>query len=50
MRILKHIIRRLKPKPKNVRVKNLVYDMTEARQSPRAIEIDLMYRKERAAR
>lgn len=33
MRIIKNIIRSLKPKPKNVRVKNLVYDMTEARQS-----------------
>lgn len=35
---------------RNVRIKNLVYDMTEARQSPRAIEIDLLHQKRKAAR
>ena len=33
---------------KNVRIKNLVYDMMENRQSDRAIEIDLLHRKEKA--
>jgi hypothetical protein len=50
MGILKYIIRKLTPAPKNIRVKNLVYDMAECRQSPRAIELDLMHRKERATR
>jgi len=53
MRIIKQIIRSLRPAPKgrnvrNVRVKNLVYNMVEARQSEAAQEIDLMYRKQRA--
>lgn len=47
MKLLKMLFGR---KPRNVRVRNLVYDMTESRQSPRAQEIDMMYRKERAAR
>lgn len=52
MRIIKQIIRSLRPAPKgrnvrNVRVKNLVYNMVEARQSEEAQNLDLMYRKAR---
>lgn len=44
MKVLGFITRR---KATNVRVRNLVYDMCEYRQSPRAVEIDLLYRKNR---
>lgn len=49
MRMLKWIIRSLRPKPKNIRVRNLLYDMADARQSDKAKEIDLIYRKRRTA-
>lgn len=47
MKLLKALFGR---KPRNVRVRNLVYDMMESRQSPKAQELDLLYRKERTAR
>lgn len=49
MKLLKHIFTK-KARTQNVRVKNLVFEMVEYRQSPSAIEIDLLHKKERAAR
>ena len=48
MNLLQRIFRK-KPRTRNVRVKNLVFDMADYRQSPAARDIDLMYRKKRDA-
>lgn len=44
-----NLFRRRRP-AQNIRIKNLVYDMVECRQSPRAIEIDLLHQKRKTAR